>query len=242
MSIVLGIFTVALQITAFIVLWKQGKKVGVGDASDEIRRLRAERDLANLRIQEVLKEKHLLEEKHGPLRPATESRRSPEEPVEEKIQEGISRLKVKPQTQAERQDYAKMSSIQRRTMSQTTPPPPPPRVPTSNFGGGHTTHHTHHDHLPGVVLGMAIHDALASSGDPCVGVPDYTNGPTQQGSSDVNLTERNSCVDSTPAYEAPSYSAPSYEPPSCSSSTDYSSGSTDFGCSDTSSSSSSFGD
>lgn len=232
---ILGILCVALQVVAFIVVWRQGKKAGRESLEYEIH-LMKERRLATQRLQKVLQSQALNAE------PSVVKRWSSKEPIENKIQEGLSRLKVKPQTQAERQDYAKMSSLQRRTISQATPPTPTPRVPTSNFGGGHTTHHTHHDHLPGVVLGMAIHGALASPGDGCVVVPDYTNGPTQQGSSGVNLTEQNSCVDSAPAYEAPSYSAPSYEPPSCSSSTDYSSGSTDYGCSDTSSSSSSFGD
>ena len=239
----LSMILVVIAVLAVVLAYKMGMKSGEAEGwetyKNNLNLLTEERNIANRRLMEVMKEKHLLEEKHGPLRPATESRWFPEEPKAERIDRVVSGNFCRRPSETVDQI---MEKRRKKTSVRPTPPPPPPRVPASNFGGGHTTHHTHHDHLPGVVLGMAIHDALASSGDGCVVVPDYTNGPTQQGSSDVNLTERNSCVDSTPAYEAPSHSAPSYEPPSCSSSTDYSSGSTDYGCSDTSSSSSSFGD
>lgn len=227
-----AIVSLILQVVAFVYVWRTARRKGREEMEVLVNCLMEERNIANRHLQEVMKEKHLLEEKYGPLRPAVESRWLPGKTKEEQIVEMREKIGAK-------------------KSSGRTPPPPRPRIPMSNFGGGHTTHHTHHDHLPGVVLGVAIHEALASSGDGCVVVPDYTNGPTQQDQQDVSIIERNSCVDSTPAYEAPSHSSPSYEAPShsshsyespsCSSSTDYSSGSTDFGSSDTSSSSS-FGD
>lgn len=214
-----GILCVAINAIAFVVVWVQGKKMGRHEAQEqskqEIKWLKQDREMLTKRLQEEM-QKNAAEMRSPP------HKWDSSEPKADRIDAILAKRSA---------DRApEVPAPVKKTSVRPAPPPPPPpkRYPqSSGFSGGHTTHHTHLDPL-GVVLGAAIaHDALASSGDGCAVVSDAAGSYA----SPSPVEESNSCVDT-------SYSAPySYEPPCSSSSESYSSGSTDFGCSDTSSSS-----
>lgn len=218
-----GILCVAINAIAFVVVWVQGKKMGRHEAQEqskqEIKWLKQDREMLTKRLQEEM-QKNAAEMRSPP------HKWDSSEPKADRID------KILTKRSADRAPEVPRSS------APTSKPPVRPAGqgplnrtrnsgPVTSFSGGHTTHHTHLDPL-GVVLGAAImHDALASSGDGCAVASDAAGGYPSP-----------SPVEESSSFRDTSYSAPSsYEPPCSSQSESYSSGSTDFGCSDTSSSS-----